>query len=125
VHSKVRACTDERVLLRISSVGIVRSYTVSVLGIPMQVVGKDSKILRSRRAYTTADENLYFETSSVTLGGGSTVDVVLDLAANGIEAGIYPLYTTNLHHLSNDLEDFGGMMTEIEVVDATDPWCAL
>jgi hypothetical protein len=30
-------------------------------------------------------------------------------------AGTYLLYTTNLNYLSNDGEDFGGMMTEIVV----------
>ena len=29
--------------------------------------------------------------------------------------GTYFLYTTNLDHLSNDAENFGGMMTEIVV----------
>ena len=27
----------------------------------------------------------------------------------------YPLYSTNLDHLSNDAENFGGQMTEIHV----------
>jgi len=30
-------------------------------------------------------------------------------------AGTYFLYTTNLHQLANDAENFGGMMTEIQV----------
>ena len=48
----------------------------------------------------------------MTLGGGESVDVILD--TTGL-AGTYLLYTTNLNFLSNDAEDFGGMMTEITV----------
>ena len=37
------------------------------------------------------------------------------LDANGIPAGTYYLYTTQLDHLSNDAENFGGLMTEVHV----------
>ena len=37
------------------------------------------------------------------------------LDTTGVPPGTYFLYTTNLNHLSNDGEDFGGMMTEIVV----------
>jgi hypothetical protein len=33
-----------------------------------------------------------------------------------VSPGTYLLYTTNLHFLTNNQEDFGGMMTEIEIV---------
>jgi hypothetical protein len=39
--------------------------------------------------------------------------VILDTAA--VPAGTYFLYTTNLNYLSNNQEDFGGMMTKIIV----------
>ena len=29
--------------------------------------------------------------------------------------GTYYLYTTNLDHLSNDAENFGGLMTEVHI----------
>ena len=38
-------------------------------------------------------------------------DAILDTTA--VPPGTYYLYSTNLHNLSNDTEDFGGMMTEI------------
>ena len=57
--------------------------------------------------------NLYYQTNSITLGGGESIDVILD--ATDIPAGTYFLYSTNLDHLSNDAENFGGMMTEIVV----------
>jgi hypothetical protein len=47
------------------------------------------------------------------LGGGETTDVIVDTA--GIAPGTYFLYTTNLNYLSNNEQDFGGMMTEIVV----------
>lgn len=50
-------------------------------------------------------------TNSVDLGGGEAKDVILD--TSGIAPGTYVLYVTNLNHLSNNTEDFGGMMTEI------------
>ena len=31
------------------------------------------------------------------------------------EVGTYFLYTTNMYNLSNNEEDFGGMMTEIRI----------
>lgn len=52
-------------------------------------------------------------TNSVDLGGGEAVDVILD--TTDVEPGTYVLYSTNLNHLSNNEEDFGGMMTEIIV----------
>jgi hypothetical protein len=55
----------------------------------------------------------------VNLGGGEAVDVILDTTQ--VEPGRYFLYTTNLDHLSNDKEDFGGMMTEIVVEPAPAP----
>jgi hypothetical protein len=74
----------------------------------MRVVGKDAALLRG-----TGGHNLYYTTNSVTLGGGESADVLLD--TTGIPAGTYFLYTTNLNDLSNDKEDFGGMMTEIVI----------
>jgi len=41
------------------------------------------------------------------------MDVILDTA--GVPAGTYFLYTTNLDHLANEAEDYGGMMTEIRI----------
>ena len=84
-------------------------YTLGTLGIPMQVVGQDAQLLRG-----PAGKDLYYNTNSVTLGGGEAVDVILD--TSGVSPGTYFLYTTNLNYLSNDDEDFGGMMTEIVTI---------
>jgi hypothetical protein len=96
----------ERVLLRLSSLSTVDLFTVTVLGIPMRVVGQGAQMLRGPTGVNTS-----YVTGSVTLGGGEAVDVLLDTA--GVPPGTYFLYTTNLNSLSNNTEDFGGMMTEI------------
>jgi hypothetical protein len=55
------------------------------------------------------------------VGGGESVDVILDAS----DTSKYPigttlfLYARKLDHLSNDAENFGGMMTEIVIVDPT------
>ncbi len=74
----------------------------------MKVVGVDS---RSCAAPTVTP--LHYDTNSVTLGGGMSTDAILDTA--GVAAGTYYLYAANLNYLSNDHEDFGGMMTEIVI----------
>lgn len=109
VSSLVTATAGEKVLLRISNLSITRFYTLQSLGIPMHVVGKDAKQLRTADGAT----NLYYDTNSVTVGGGESYDVILDTA--GVAAGTYYLYTSNLNYLSNDTEAFGGMMTEIVI----------
>ncbi|MCU1276993.1 MAG: signal peptide protein [bacterium] len=98
----------DQVLLRLSSLSTVDFFTVTALGIPMRVVGQGAQQLRGPTGLSTA-----YATRSVTLGGGEAVDVVLD--TTGVAPGTYFLYTTNLNYLSNDSEDFGGMMTEIVV----------
>lgn len=109
VSSLVTATAGEKVLLRISNLSITRFYTLQSLGIPMHVVGKDAKQLRTADGAT----NLYYDTNSVTVGGGESYDVILDTA--GITPGTYYLYSANLNYLSNDAEAFGGMMTEIVI----------
>jgi FtsP/CotA-like multicopper oxidase with cupredoxin domain len=109
VSSLITATAGDKVLLRISNLAITRFYTLQSLGIPMKVVGKDAKQLRTPDGST----NLYYDTNSVTLGGGESYDVILD--TTGVAAGTYYLYTSNLNYLSNDEEAFGGMMTEIVI----------
>jgi len=74
----------------------------------MRVVGAGAHIARG-----PGGKDLYYDTSSVTLGGGESSDVIIDTA--GVPAGTYFLYTSNLNYLSNNDQDFGGMMTEIVI----------
>jgi FtsP/CotA-like multicopper oxidase with cupredoxin domain len=108
VSSRITATAGERVLLRISNLNVTRFHTIAST-IPMTVVGKDARLLRS-----STGENLYYTTNSVTLGGGESFDVILD--TTGLAPGsTHFLYTTNFNLLSNDTENFGGMMTEIHI----------
>ena len=58
---------------------------------------------------------------SITLGGGESLDAILDTSGGkpdgtAYQAGeVYYLYTPQLDHLSNDAENFGGMMTEVHI----------
>src|SRR5436853_267143 len=106
-------------LLSISDLDVSEYQTLASLGIPMQVIGYNAKLLRDE-----AGNNLYYTTNSITLGGGESLDVILDTCAvrasitsctTPMAAGTYYLYTPNLDHLSNDAENFGGLMTEVRV----------
>jgi len=108
VSSLVTATAGQKVLLRLSNLSVTNFYTVTALGLPMKVVGSGAHILRG-----PGGTDLYYDTSSVTLGGGEAADVIIDTA--GVAPGTYFLYTTNLNYLSNNTEDYGGMMTEIRI----------
>jgi FtsP/CotA-like multicopper oxidase with cupredoxin domain len=112
----------QKVLLRMPSLSTVDFYTVTVLGIPMEVVGQGARILRGpdSPAVVTATTftpgyglSTIYRSNSVTIGGGEAYDIILD--TTNVPAGTYFMYTTNLNGLNNDSEDFGGMMTEIVV----------
>lgn len=108
-----RATEGTRLLLRLTNLSVSDFYTVTAQGLPMKVVGSGARQLRGPTGKT-----LYYDTSSVTLGGGESVEVMIDTAA--VAAGTYFFYTTNLNFLSNNEEDYGGMMTEIVITgDAT------
>jgi FtsP/CotA-like multicopper oxidase with cupredoxin domain len=107
----IEANVGDRILLRISSLATVEYYTLTSPSIPMKVVGNGAKILRVGGDPNGID--LAYTTNSVTLGGGEAMDAILDTA--GMTAGTYFLYSRNLHQLSNNQEDFGGMMTEIVI----------
>jgi len=99
----------KRALLRISALDVTEYQTLQSLGIPMQVIGYNAKLLRDQDG-----NNMYYTTNSITLGGGESLDVILD--ATGYTAGqVFYLYTSNLDHLANDAENFGGLMTEVRI----------
>src|SRR5438876_3985204 len=109
----------KKALLRISDLDVTEFQTLASLGIPMQVIAINAKLLRDQ-----AGNNLYYNTNSITLGGGESLDVILDACSvrasvssctTPMATGTYYLYTPNLDHLSNDAENFGGLMTEVHV----------
>jgi hypothetical protein len=123
----INIAQGQRALLRISNLNVTEEQTLGSLGVPMQVIALNAKLLRDE-----SGNNLYYNTNSITLGGGESLDVILDTctmttrtdlsqacdtsnAANVIPKGTYYLFTPNLDHLSNDAENFGGQMAEVHV----------
>jgi hypothetical protein len=115
-----------RALLRIADLSVTEYATLATLGIPMLEVGFNAKLLRDQ-----AGNNQAFYTNSITLGGGESLDVILDASdatcgapGSGCGAALYPagsvfyLYTPQLDHLSNDQENFGGLMTEVHICNS-------
>src|ERR1700741_518090 len=107
--------------LRLVNLSVAEYFTLQTLGIPMHEVGFMAKLLRDQDG-----NNTEFWTNSITLGGGESLDVILDASDDGCSAylgarcaaTLYPagstfyVYSSNLDFLSNDAENFGGMMTE-------------
>jgi len=104
----VTATQGEKILLRLSNLNVSMTNTVMVNGLTMKIVGQGARLLRGPDG-----KNLYYDTNQVTLGGGESADAIIDTA--GVTPGTYFLYTSNFNYLSNDDEDFGGMMTEIVI----------
>jgi FtsP/CotA-like multicopper oxidase with cupredoxin domain len=106
-----------RALLRIADLSVTEYSTLATVGIPMTVIGFHARMLRD-----LAGNNLSYQTNSITMGGGESLDVILDASGTDYvncsttNPCTYFLYSTNLDHLSNDAENFGGMMTEIKVL---------
>jgi multicopper oxidase len=98
----------QRAALRIADLDVTEYQTLSSTGPAMLLIGFNAKILRDQ-----AGNNLYIKTNSITLGGGESLDVILD--STGVPPGTYFLYTPQLDHLSNDAENFGGLMTEVVI----------
>ncbi|MBI3562202.1 MAG: multicopper oxidase domain-containing protein [Gammaproteobacteria bacterium] len=108
VSALITASAGQKILLRISNLNVTRFYTLATTGLTMKVIGTGAELLRGPDG-----KNLFYNTNSVTLGGGEAKDVIID--TTGIAPGTYFLYTSNLNYLSNNDEDFGGMMTEIRI----------
>jgi len=101
-----------RALLRIADLDVSEYQTLASLGIPMTEIAFNAKLLRDQQG-----NNLAFMTNSITLGGGESLDVILDASNTTLypSGSVFYLYTPNLDHLSNDAENFGGLMTEVHI----------
>jgi hypothetical protein len=101
-----------KALLRLSDLDVSEYQTLASLGIPMHVIALNARLLRD-----LAGNDMTYYSNSITLGGGESLDVILDAS----DTTKYPanstfyLYTSNLDHLSNDAENFGGLMTEVHI----------
>jgi len=91
---------------------VTEYQTLASLGIPMHVIGYNAKLLRDQ-----SGNNMDYYSNSITLGGGESLDVILDASntTNYPAGSVFYLYTPQLDHLANDQENFGGLMTEVHI----------
>ena len=113
--------------LRLANLSVSEYHTLQSVGVPMHVVGWNAKLLRDQDGNSTE-----YYTNSITLGGGESADVILDASDDGCSAYLgtgcaknlykagntFYVYSANLDHLSNDAENFGGMMTEVHICNS-------
>jgi FtsP/CotA-like multicopper oxidase with cupredoxin domain len=106
-----------KALLRIADLDVTEYQTLASLGIPMHVIALNARLLRD-----LAGNDMTYYTNSITLAGGESLDVLLEADASSYQAGqTFALFTPNLDHLSNDAENFGGLMTEVHICNSVDP----
>jgi hypothetical protein len=112
LNSIINIPAGGKALLRISELNVSEYHTLASLGIPMHVIGWNAKLLRDQ-----SGNNLAYDTNSITMGGGESADVILDASdqTKYPKNSVFYLYTSNLDHLSNDAENFGGQMTEVRI----------
>ncbi len=101
-----------KALLRISDLDVSEYQTLASLGIPMHVIGHNAKLLRDQEG-----NNTDYYTNSITLGGGESLDLILDAGNTTLypRGSVFYLFTPQLDHLANDQENFGGLMTEVHI----------
>ncbi len=113
VHAKLNAQVGEKILLRISSLA-TKDFTTLTSMLPMKIVGRGARLLRGPDpAGGGVGKNLAYMTTSVTIGGGESYDAIID--TTGVAPGTYFIYSANLDQLNNGTEEYGGIMTEIEL----------
>ncbi len=109
VHTLIEASSGDKISLRLSNVSTTDLISVATtLGVPMRVVGRGAELLRGPTGL-----DISYEVSVLHMGGGQAYDVIVD--TTDVAPGTYFFYTTNLHFLSNDAEERGGIMTEIVI----------
>ena len=112
LNSIINIPAGGKALLRISDLSVTEYATLASLGVPMHVIGFNAKLLRDQ-----AGNNTDYYTNSITLAGGESLDVILDASNQTLypKNSVFYLYTPQLDHLSNDAENFGGLMTEVHI----------
>ncbi|MEW8689579.1 MAG: multicopper oxidase domain-containing protein [Candidatus Thiodiazotropha endolucinida] len=108
MDSVIEVNQGERLLLRLSNVGLDRFWTITAIGLKMKIIGTGARQMRG-----SDGKNLYRETASLNFGGGETTDVIIDTA--DVAPGTYFLHATEVHQMSNATQLDGGMITEIVV----------
>ena len=120
VNSLITAKKGQRILVRYSNVSETEFITLTVPQIPMTIIAKDGRLWRGQSInpadtgnFVATGQNIFTRTTSYTIGGGESVDFILD--TTNTQPGTYFLYGARLQELSNDQEDYGGLMTHIVI----------
>ncbi|MDA8413497.1 MAG: multicopper oxidase domain-containing protein [Desulfobacteraceae bacterium] len=108
LHSLITATSGNRILIRLSNLSIANFANIEVLGLPMQVIGRDAKFLRRPNG-----KDLRYFTNSLLIGPGESAELLIYTA--GAAPGTYYLYSRNLQELNADMLDRSGAMTEIRI----------
>lgn len=108
LDSAIAVNQGQRLLLRLSNVGLDRFWTLTAPGLTFKQVGTGARHMRGPDG-----KNLYVESASINFGGGESLDVLID--TTGVPPGTYFLHATELHQMSNRTQMDGGMITEIVV----------
>jgi len=103
-----RAEQGSRLLLRLSNVSVDRFFTITAMGLKMQIVGTGARITRG-----ITGKNIHQKVASFNFGGGEVKDIIID--TTDVAPGTYFLYANELHQMSSWTELDGGMITEIVV----------
>ena len=115
--SLIKAKAGQKILLRLVHLGY-QTHTLTIPGIPMNVIGEDARILRGPDG-----KDLSYRKSTYAIEGGKTADIILDTA--GLTSGTYFLYGRELYSQSGisgpdrmaglQYENRMGMITEIQI----------
>lgn len=108
--SRVEVDPGDRLLLRLSNVGLDRFWTLTAPGLTMKVVGTGARHMRGQTG-----KNVYRDTASLNFGGGEAIDAIVEIPASAGSGDTFFLHTTELHQMSNRTQMDGGMITEIVV----------
>ncbi len=114
VSSKMTVEQGKMMLMRLSNLSTTDIVTITSPDVALKIVGKGQRQLRG-----PGGNDFSFTTHSIQVGNGEMMEVLID--TTNVLPGKYFVYTSNLHFLSNDDEDFGGIMTEIEVTAPVAP----
>jgi FtsP/CotA-like multicopper oxidase with cupredoxin domain len=122
--SLVQCNANEKVLLRFINLGFTKA-TMTLSGLRMKVVGMDATLLRGKSDANGHYANGYYETNSLQIGPGESVDAIVTAPAFTGASGdhdSYPLFNRNLAGSSNNgMAGLGGQVTEVRVFNGTRP----
>ena len=77
MNSIINIPAGGKALLRLSNLDVTEYHTLASMGIRMHVIGYNAKLLRDQEGH-----NMDYYANSITLGGGESLDVILDTCLN-------------------------------------------